>query len=194
MNSTLGRLLKGEKVHLWLMVLLAEKYGVKLNVIENYCMRSNWWNTKYPRGVEKKLRNKLIAKINEVTIVANKRVCTICKGEMWSKYRHDYVLCECGVCSLDGGSAYSHCSGPSISTSVFSDAPFSVIRLNELRGGRGVNGDQPLKWVPIAEMSDNWLKSTIEYLEGRNMAYGRHYKHLLMEVKYREDNGISVSE
>lgn len=193
MNSTLSRLLKGEKVHPWLMVLLAEKYGLELNVIENYCMQ-NMWNTKYPRGVEKKLRNKLITKINEVTIVASKRVCTKCGDVLWSKERHDYVMCTCTACTLDGGLVYSKWSGPSKSLSVFSDAPFSVIRLNELRGGRGVNGDQPLTWVPIAEMSDNWLRSTIDYLEDRNMAFGRHYKHLLMEVKYREDNGISITE
>jgi hypothetical protein len=175
------------------MSLLVEKYGVELNVIENYCVR-NTWNTKYPRGVEKKLRDKLIAKINEVTIVASKRVCSNCGDVMWSKERHDYVKCACGACFLDGGLAYSRWSGPSTDLSVFSDAPFSVIRLNEIRGGRGVNGDQPLTWVPIAEMSDNWLKSTLEYLEDRNMAYGRHYKHLLMEVKYREENYISTPE
>ena len=192
-NSALSRLLKGEKVHPWLMVLLTEKYGVKLNVIENYCIR-NPWNTKYPRGVEEKLMKKLLNEINEVIIVASKRVCTICGDEMWSKERHDYVTCKCGACSLDGGLAYTHWGGPSVDASVYSDDDFSIIRQNELRGGRGVNGDQPLTWVPIANMSDNWLKSTIKYLEDRNMAYGRHYKHLLMEVKYREVNGISISE
>ncbi len=189
MKSVMSRLLAGDKVHIWFLSILAEKYGIELNVVENYCATTSQRN-KYPRGVEKKL----LDKINEVTIVANKRVCTICDDEMWSKERHDYVVCGCEACYLDGGLAYTRWGGPSVDTSVYSDDDFSIIRQNELRGGRGINGDQPLTWVPIADMSDNWLKSTIKYLEDRNMAYGRHYKHLLMEVKYREANGISISE
>lgn len=131
---------------------------------------------------------------DEVKLIANKRVCSSCNEEIWSKHLHDYVTCSCGACFLDGGNGYSRRGGSSTNTSVWSDAPFEVIRQHELRGGRGKDGDQPLTWVPIAEMSDVWLQSTLTYMEERDLDDSDHYKYLKMEEKYREENGISVAD
>lgn len=32
--------------------------------------------------------------------------CNICGDEIESKFRHDYVICSCGACAVDGGTDY----------------------------------------------------------------------------------------
>lgn len=39
-------------------------------------------------------------------IIKNAIRCNICGEEIESKYRHDYVTCKCGACSVDGGHDY----------------------------------------------------------------------------------------
>ena len=131
---------------------------------------------------------------DEPKLIVNKRVCSSCNDEIWSKHRHDYVTCSCGACFLDGGSDYSRWEGASTNTSIWSNAPFEVIRQHVQRGGRGPNGDQPLTWVPIAEMSDDWLSNTLDYMKLRNLETSDHYYYLEMEEKYREENGICVAD
>lgn len=56
-----------------------------------------------------------------------------------------------------------------IDLSIMSDAPFEEIRTVYCRGGRGINGDEPLTWVPLCEMNDEWLKACITYNIKRKM-------------------------
>jgi hypothetical protein len=58
------------------------------------------------------------------------------------------------------------------------------------RGGRGKDGLQPLKWVPISEMNDEWLSNTITYVEERG-GVATLYRN---EQRYRTENNISISE
>lgn len=117
-----------------------------------------------------------------------------------SYYTHDYVthLDKNGeTYMLDGGNEYVRCSvnkEPFKDLSIWSDAPFQVIRENFHRGGRGKNGDQPLKWVPMSKMSDKWLENCILYNFERgceinlpNMLYQK-------ELDYRKENNISIEE
>lgn len=30
-------------------------------------------------------------------------ICPECKQFIWSSHRHDFVICNCGKCSIDGG-------------------------------------------------------------------------------------------
>ena len=39
-------------------------------------------------------------------IIKNAIRCKICGDEIESTYRHDYVTCRCGACSVDGGHNY----------------------------------------------------------------------------------------
>lgn len=32
--------------------------------------------------------------------------CDLCNDIIESKYRHDFVTCKCGACSVDGGNEY----------------------------------------------------------------------------------------
>lgn len=37
--------------------------------------------------------------------------CRGCGDVIQSKYRHDFVRCECGAIYIDGGSDYTRCGG-----------------------------------------------------------------------------------
>lgn len=39
-------------------------------------------------------------------IIRNMVRCDHCGDIIESKYRHDYVVCKCGCCSVDGGHDY----------------------------------------------------------------------------------------
>ncbi len=46
-------------------------------------------------------------------IVVNKIRCNKCRDEIESTYRHDFVTCKCGACSVDGGKDYlRRCGNP----------------------------------------------------------------------------------
>ena len=42
----------------------------------------------------------------KVAIIKNAIQCKLCEDIIESKYRHDYVICSCGACSVDGGLDY----------------------------------------------------------------------------------------
>lgn len=44
--------------------------------------------------------------MRERKIIVNKIRCKRCGDIIESKYRHDYVECSCGACSVDGGMDY----------------------------------------------------------------------------------------
>lgn len=44
-------------------------------------------------------------------IIENKIRCKKCGETIESKTLHDYVICKCGACSVDGGHAYLRRSG-----------------------------------------------------------------------------------
>ncbi len=119
-----------------------------------------------------------------------------------SLHRHDYVSHRDAngyEYSVDGGTEYLkrsvHPSAPPAKEmSVYDDAPFSLIRQHYSRGGRGKNGDQPLKWVPMEKMSDAWLKACIEY--NIKLGNGNSFANVMYrrELGYRVDNKITVED
>ena len=42
----------------------------------------------------------------KVVIVRNAVRCNICGEVIESKHQHDYVMCKCGACAVDGGHSY----------------------------------------------------------------------------------------
>jgi hypothetical protein len=64
------------------------------------------------------------------------------------------------------------------------------------RGGRGKDGSQPLTWVPICEMNDDWVSATIEYNRGIGFDLEKNWftKLLVHEITYRKENNISIEE
>ena len=117
-----------------------------------------------------------------------------------SYHRHDYITYDDKngeTYMLDGGNDYQRVSQniePFIDLSVWSDAPFEIIRQNYHRGGRGKNGFQPLKWVAMCDMSDEWLKACIEYNEKLGMGKSFANKMYEKELGYRKDHNITILE
>lgn len=93
-------------------------------------------------------------------IVRNMAQCLNCSDVITSYHGHDYTGCLCGAIAVDGGANYLKRSGESKDIkelTIYSDAPFEVIRENFHRGGRGKDGTMPLTWTPMNKMSNAWL-------------------------------------
>lgn len=131
-------------------------------------------------------------------LVLNRVQCKNCGDIITSYHRHDYVTCRCTQVSTDGGREYQRISvspeGHVIDISVYSDAPFEVLRHAIHRGGRGKDGKQPLTWVPLSQINDQWLKALIPYNVERGHAFSFDTMMYAQEIKYREEHGISIPE
>ena len=124
-----------------------------------------------------------------------------------SDHRHDFVTHKDKngkTYGVDGGCEYlrrigdvrEDCKDLSMYlepwTSEFHEKARQVVK----RGGRGKNGDQPLTWVPICEMNDNWVLATIDYNTERGMGIDKSWFTNLLheEMHYRNANGITIKE
>lgn len=77
--------------------------------------------------------------------------------------------------------------------SLYTDDPIEVLRMYVHRGGRGINGDEPLKYVLVKDMSNDWIENVIEYEED----YRPDNKFLpvfIAELKYRAQNDIIIND
>jgi len=118
-----------------------------------------------------------------------------------SRHVHDYVthVDANGLeYMLDGGNEYQrytlHRDAPHTDISMWSDSSFEEIRLVYCRGGRGKNGDKPLKWIPLCEMSDDYLKACIIYNSNKNHELSFASKMYSEELNYRKERNISIKE
>lgn len=109
-----------------------------------------------------------------------------------SHHRHDYRVYEDEEgreSSVDGGTDYLRRVGEYTEMSIYENDKFEVIRRFLCRGGRGKDGKEKLKYIPLFMMSNSWLKSCIEY--SPNNYYNKWYQ---MELDYREQNNIEINE
>jgi len=119
-----------------------------------------------------------------------------------SLHRHDFVQYKDKnghVYMVDGGTDYLRRNkideaAPYTELSIYDDAPFSLIRQYYCRGGRGKNNDQPLTWVPLEKMSDDWLQACIEYNDERGLGDSFASAQYKREVVYRLANKITVTD
>lgn len=121
--------------------------------------------------------------------------CNNCSDIITSTHRHDFVTCKCGGCSLDGGNDYFRFVGDKTFTnlSLYEGTPIEELREVVTRGGRGIDGKQPLKHVLLKDMSNDWLKNVIEYeeeLRPNNIFLPTYRK----ELEYREENNIFIED
>lgn len=123
-----------------------------------------------------------------------------------STHRHDYVThvdANGETYMVDGGCDYLRRSVNEVPAKdltmylepwspEFHEKARKVVK----RGGRGKDGTQPLTWVPICEMNDNWVLATIEYNTLRGFTIGNNWFTNLLheEMHYRNENGISIKE
>ena len=106
----------------------------------------------------------------EKHLVHNSVTCLECGETLVSFHTHDYKTCSCeNETSVDGGLSYVRYGGKDLdkvkTNYVYDDDKIEVIREVFYRGGRGKNMDEPLKYVPLKDIDDEWLGAIIDYEE-----------------------------
>lgn len=106
--------------------------------------------------------------MKEVDIVCN-RIRTPDGTIIESKNRHDYVThldANGHTYMVDGGKDYLRRNvipeAPHEELSVYSDAEHAVIREAMKWGTRGVNGDQPLRYVALMDMDEGHIRACLD--------------------------------
>ena len=120
-------------------------------------------------------------------IVYNAIKCLECGETIVSYSRHDYNTCGCpNGAMVDGGNDYERYGAidmEKIETKyIYADDDFEVVRKYAVRGSRGVDGRQPLTYIPICDIKDDYLWAILEY-GGPEW----HLDLIRKEIKYRED-------
>ena len=86
-----------------------------------------------------------------------------------SHYMHDFIShvdANGDTYINDGGCSYLRRSSntiPAEDLTVYADDDFELVRVSAERGGRGINGNDPLTWVKICDMNDAWLEAVLDY-------------------------------
>jgi hypothetical protein len=101
-------------------------------------------------------------------LVYNAVKCLECGETIVSYHRHDYNVCECpNDASVDGGTSYVRYGAKNMfkieKISIYDDDDFEIVRKYATRGSRGPNGDQPLSWIAICDMDDDYLQAVLDY-------------------------------
>ena len=128
----------------------------------------------------------------ERQIVYNAIDCLDCGETIVSYHRHDFKSCGCrNRACVDGGLDYLRYGavdfGKIQSIAVFADMPHSVVRLYATRGGRGEDGKQPLTWVRICDMNDDWLQAVLDYYDNIDVTKNWHLNIINNEIEYRKN-------
>ena len=109
-----------------------------------------------------------------------------------SHHRHDYVSHtdkNGDYYSTDGGVDYLRRTVneiPAEDLSLYDDAPHEVIREHLSRGGRGKNMDEPLKYVLMKDINDEWLDAIIVY-ENEHRPNNPYLKFFVAEKEFRKN-------
>lgn len=120
-------------------------------------------------------------------LVYNAVTCLECMDTIVSYHRHDYKTCRCeNKAMVDGGLDYLRYGAKDmkkiVSHDVYADDDFEIVRKYASRGSRGKDGLQPLSYIAICDMDDDYLKAVLEY-GGAEW----HLDLIRKEIKYRED-------
>jgi len=114
-----------------------------------------------------------------------------------SRHRHDYVTHEDAnglEYMVDGGFEYLrrnvHKDHPYEELSITTEAPFEQIRESLCWGTYGKNGDQPIRYVQLNEMSNDHIKNILE----RNFGAEWIQKIFKRELTYRKKRKIVIND
>lgn len=124
--------------------------------------------------------------------VYNAIQCLNCKDILWSKHRHDYIVCKCGSCMNDGGNEYrrGYVGQPEKNLSVTTNDPFEKVR--EYLHRYNIYSKS---YVKLKNISDEWLQNIIDYhIEIKNICNNPGFQMFLTEKLYRAENEIFVPE
>jgi hypothetical protein len=91
---------------------------------------------------------------------------------------------------VDGGTAYLRYGAKHMRNiklfAIYADDEYEVVRKYATRGSRGVDGKQPLTWIPLKDMDDDYLEAVLDY-GGADW----HLELIRKEIKYRENERSS---
>jgi hypothetical protein len=126
-------------------------------------------------------------------IVHSQATCLECGEVLVSEHRHDYKTCSCpNETMIDGGNDYVRYGGKDLSKveifTVFDNDDFKFVRRYASRGGRGVNGDEPLTWTKLCDMNDGWLEAVLKYYPAGTD--NPHLRLIRKEIQYRKDTKV----
>jgi hypothetical protein len=128
----------------------------------------------------------------ENKLIYNSVNCLSCGDTLISRHRHDYKVCSCeNKTMVDGGLDYVRFGGKNLdlvqSYTIDDSDNFETLRFYIERGTHGINNDEPLKYVKLKDIDDEWLSNIINYEEELrpNNPYLKYYK---KEQKYRLKN------
>lgn len=101
-------------------------------------------------------------------LVYNSVTCQECNETIVSYHRHDYKICSCpNEAMVDGGTDYERYGAKNMDKiktfAVYDDDDFEIVRKYATRGGRGKDGKQPLTWIPICDMDNDYLEAVLDY-------------------------------
>jgi len=101
-------------------------------------------------------------------LVYNAVRCLECNELLVSYSRYDYKTCVCpNSAMVDGGTDYGRYGAMDITKiqkiDIYDDDDFELVRKHAVRGSRGPNGDQPLSWIAICDMDDDYLQAVLDY-------------------------------
>lgn len=126
--------------------------------------------------------------MEERFVVANVGHCTKCKSQVWSKYGHDYALCECGDSFIDGGlCSYTRYGGHMKPTPVYSDDSIETIRDFMYWGNNFTKEGVRLprtNWLKLSEITDDHLQGILDYLPEEH----KFLSIFKQELNYRNEN------
>ena len=120
-------------------------------------------------------------------LVYNAVTCVDCLDTLVSYNRHDYKVCRCdNQTMVDGGVDYVRYGGKDMKKvvhhAVYADEDFSKVRQYATRGSRGKDGLQPLSYIAIKDMDDDYLQAVLDY-GGAEW----HLDLIRKEIKFRKD-------
>lgn len=107
-----------------------------------------------------------------------------------SRHKHDFVThidANGEYYQNDGGHDYFHRSVnkvPAEDLSLYDDSPHEVIREYLSRGSRGKSGREPLIYIKLKDVDDEYLQAIIDY-EELNRPQNIYLKHFKNEIEYR---------
>lgn len=127
-------------------------------------------------------------------IILNRIKCNHCNDEITSYNRHDFVMCSCGRCGVDGGLEYlKRTGGGYTDLSVDSNEPFEKVRQFCYRRGYGKVGSPDygeFRITFLKDMTDEHLNALLTYCTPENK-YLPLYK---QEIEYRKLNNIKIGD
>lgn len=119
-----------------------------------------------------------------------------------SLHRHDYVShldANGKLYVLDGGTDYIRCSqnGDEQFITIYDDYPFETVRMYAYRLGYGKPGSSDFgkfKRTHLYQMSDEYLKASIQYMQDNDQLHNPHTSLLLKEQLFRITHKISIPD